>query len=478
MNMNSRKIVFIEPPVSLEDVYGGLSKVGAVSPPLNLLLLAAIVRERGYKPYIIDSPALGLNYADIVNRIEKIEPKFIGITAMTPHIIQAGKLAKAIKAAVPEAIILLGGAHISSVPEETMLRFPEIDIGLVGEADHALPELLGALNKGECASTIKGTISREGLRLINTGQRNDKIHLDDLPFYAWDILEGFPHIYKTPLFAAHRTPATPILTSRGCPGKCIFCYSGCHKTFSTYSAEYIINMLKYLKKNYGIREFMLYDDNFVMFKQNLKKLLNMLIKEKLDLTWVCNARVDMVTEEMLSLMAKAGCWQISYGIETGNQRIMDMLEKNISKDQVSKAVEWSRKVGIRTVGFFMIGHFGETQETIEETTQFACNVGLDDFRMTFFTPLPGTKALLIADQYGEFDNDWGKMNLFSPIFIPKEVTKKQLIDGQKRAIRKFFFRPKAIWMYLKMVRNPLIALKGSYLLGQYVLKRDRFHQIG
>src|SRR3989338_3784056 len=161
--MNSRKIVFIEPPVSLEEVYGGLSKVGAVSPPLNLLLLAAIKRKKGYEQYIIDSPALGLNYADIVNRIEKIEPKFIGITAMTPHIIQAGKLAKAIKAALPEAIILIGGAHMSSVPEETMRRFPEIDIGLVGEADYALPELLDVLNKGECASIIKGTISREGL---------------------------------------------------------------------------------------------------------------------------------------------------------------------------------------------------------------------------------------------------------------------------------------------------------------------------
>jgi len=474
--MYSDRIVFIEPPVLLDEIYGGLAKVGAVSPPLNLLLLAAIVRERGYRPYILDCPALGLDYIDVIRRLQTIKPKFIALTAMTPHIMQAGKLAKIIKKELPETIILLGGPHVSAAPEETMQRFPDIDIGAIGEADSSLPELLDALNASQQVKSVVGFISRENGKLINTGQRKEKIKLDDLPLYAWDILEGFPHLYKTPLFATHRTPATPILTSRGCPGNCIFCYSGCHKTIATYSADYIIKMLKHLKKNYGIKEFMLYDDNFVMFKQNLIKLLNMLIDEKLSLTWCCNARVNMVNEEMLRLMAKAGCWQISYGIETGNQRVMDILEKKITKEQVSKAIEWSRKVGIRTVGFFMIGHFGETRETIEETIQFACNIGLDDFRMTFFTPLPGTKASLMADKYGKFDKDWGKMNLFSPIFIPTGMTKKQLIDGQKRAIRKFFFRPNPIWAYLKMVRNPLIALKGSYLLGQYILKRDRVQQ--
>ena len=173
-----------------------------------------------------------------------------------------------------------------------------------------------------------------------------------------------------------------------------FCYSGCHKTLSTYSAEYIIKMLKHLKTAYGIKEFMLYDDNFVMFRQNLMKLLHMMISSELDLTWSCNARVDMVNQEMLNLMAKAGCWQISYGIETGNQRIMDLLGKNITKEKVCRAIDMARSAGIRTVGFFMIGHFGETQETIDETIEFARNCGLDDFRMTFSPLCRGQKPLL------------------------------------------------------------------------------------
>ena len=150
---------------------------------------------------------------------------------------------------------------------------------------------------------------------------------------------------------------------------------------------------------------------------------------------------------------------------------MDSLEKNITKGKVRKTIDLSRRAGIRTVGYFMIGHFGETQETIDETIQFACNIGLDDFRVSFFTPLPGTKAYLVADQYGESENDWEKMNLFTPAFIPIGFTYEQLISAQKRTIRKFFFRPKVVWSYFKMVKDPAVALRGARLLGQYVLNK-------
>ncbi|MBV6340637.1 B12-binding domain-containing radical SAM protein [Candidatus Magnetobacterium casense] len=469
--LDYNKIAFIVPPVSLNEIYGGLSKVGAVSPPLNLLLLAAIVRKNGYEPHIIDSPALGLSYKDVVTRLLRINPKYVGLTAMTPHIMQAGKLAKLIRENVPEALILLGGAHISSVPEETMIRFQEIDVGFIGEADYSLPEFLDMARQNN-SNAVRGIIIRANGQLRKTDDRVEKITLDKLPFYAWDVLEGFPHVYTPPLFTTHRIPATPVLTSRGCSGKCIFCYSGCHKTISAHSAEYITEMLKYLKKTYKIKEFMIFDDNFVMHRQNLIKFLNLMITEKLSLTWSCNARVDMVDDKLLRLMAKAGCWQVSYGIETGSQEIMDRLEKNITIEKVQYAIEASRKAGIRTVGYFMLGHFGETQKTMQETIKFACDLGLDDFRLSFFTPLPGTKALRIADQYGELDNEWAKMNLFSPVFIPYGMKREQLIAEQKRMLRKFFFRPKVIFSYLKMIKRPILAIKGAYLFANYVLHRN------
>lgn len=469
--MNLKRIVFIEPPVSLKDIYKGLAKTAAVSPPLNLLLLAAIVRERGFEPFVLDCPARGLGYSEVIDEVRSINPRFIGITAMTPHIMQATKLAETLKNDIPEITTILGGVHVTAAPQETMQRFSAIDVAVIGEAENTLPELLLAILGDKALHSIKGLVVRDNDEVIVTESRYEKIDLNRLPLYAWDLLDGFPSLYRTPLFASHRNPATPIITSRGCPGKCTFCYSGCHRTISTYDAEYIFDMLKYLHDTYGIVEFQIFDDNFTMYKSNLKRLLHMIIDKKLDMTWSCNARIDMVDEEMLKLMDRAGCWQISYGIESGNQQILDTIRKNITKEQVKRAISLASAVGIRTVGYFMIGHFGETNETIEETIEFAKTIGLDDFRMSFFTPLPGTASYMIADQYGEFDRSWDKMTLFAPVFVPRGLTKDKLIKSQKKAIRKFFFRPRVVLSFLRMIKNPIKVIKGVLALGQYIFTK-------
>lgn len=469
--MNER-IVLAVSPVSLGEIYGGLAKVGAVSPPLNLLLLAAIVREHGFTPSIIDSACLGLGYEAVVERIRTAAPLAVGLTAMTPHIMQTAKLAALIRERIPGLPIMLGGVHISSAPEETMARFPQIDVGVLGSADNTLPELLRAMRDGQDLANVPGLILRRDGGLLRTPERRDSVDLASLPRYAWDLLEGFPERYRTPLFAAHRSPATAILTSRGCPGKCTYCFSGCHKTIATYPAGYIFDMLVHLKQRYGIREFQIFDDNFVMYRKNLRELLGRMIEEKLDLTWSCNARVDMVNAETLALMKRAGCWQISYGIESGNQAIIDSLGKKITRERIREALEMTREAGIRSVGYFMIGHFRETVQTIRETIAFACGLPLDDFRMSFFTPLPGTAANPVAHQFGEFDDDWGKMTLFSPVFIPHGLTRDELVAWQKRAMRRFFLRPRIIASYLKLVRNPAVFAKGCLEFARYVFSRD------
>ncbi|MBF0543445.1 MAG: radical SAM protein [Candidatus Riflebacteria bacterium] len=468
--MNREKKIFLfAPPVSLEKIYGGLAKTGAFSPPLNLLLLGGILRNEGFVPTIIDSPSQGLTEEGIIKIIENDSPHVVGITAMTPHIICAGNLANRIKERFSEILILLGGAHISSEPMKTMERFPSIDVGFVGEADKSLVEFLSELKKGQPLPKIKGTIIREDKKVLFCGERQDTINLDSLPFPAWDLLKDFPQGYPPPLFSAQRFPSVPIITSRGCPGKCIFCFSGCHKTIATHSAEYIFEMLLDLRKKFKIREFMVYDDNFVMFSSNLKRLLKKIIEGNMDLTWVCNARVDMVNQELLELMAKSGCRQISYGIESGNQEILNRIGKNVSKEKVREAIWLTKKVGIRTVGYFMIGHFGESKNTIMETMEFARSSGLDDFRLSYFTPMPGTKSYEIAQEFGRFEDDWNKMTLFSPVFFPKGLSERDLRLKYKIALRRFFFRPKIILGYFRMVGSPVLAIKGALALGRYLI---------
>jgi radical SAM superfamily enzyme YgiQ (UPF0313 family) len=377
----------------------------------------------------------------------------VGITAMTPHIMQAGKLAEMLKSVLPDIVVAIGGAHVSSVPEETLSRFPAFDVGFIGESDISFPAFLDVLRHRRQWGAVPGLIIRDGEILRRTASPIQRINLSSLPMYAWDILPGFPFLYKTPLFAEHNSPSTPILTSRGCPGKCIFCFSGGHKTLDAYPADYIYSMLVYLKEHFCMREFMIYDDNFVMFRKNLFLLLDLMIDKELGLTWSCNARVDMVDDELLNKMAKAGCWQISFGIETGSPKIMAMIQKNITLKKVITSIKAAKAAGISTVGYFMIGHFEETLETIRETDKFIYESGVDEIRISFFTPLPGTAAYASAKKYGEFEDDWGKMTLFSPVFVPYGMSKEQLLNMQKKMIRRFYLRPKIILIYIRRLHN-------------------------
>lgn len=462
-------IVFVQPPVNLEEVYSGLAETASVSPPFHLLLLSAITREKGFKTCLLDCPGMRLRTDESVKKIVALNPKIVGLTAMTPHIYQAANLAKKLKESMPNVTILLGGVHVTAVPEETMQKYGVFDIGVLGEAEITIINLLKSILNKEDLNEVKGIVFREnGSTLKFTGEPDRIKNMDDLPYYAWDMLEGFPERYGPALFAYHKTPFAAIIISRGCNAKCIFCYSGSHIGLRSYSAEYTFKMIKYLMGKYGIKELSIYDDNFVMYRKHLFNFCNKLIEAKLDFSWSCNARIDLVNEDILSIMKKAGCWQISYGIESGSQKIINLLNKNVTLQQIQKIIRLTNKIGIRTVGFFMIGNFEETKETIGETIRYSRKIGLDDFRMSFFTPLPGSSAYNEAERYGYFEKNWKRMTVFQPVFVPKGLTKDALVKYQKLAIRKFFFRPKIFFSYAKMVRKPDLVLKGAKALVKYI----------
>jgi radical SAM superfamily enzyme YgiQ (UPF0313 family) len=202
-----------------------------------------------------------------------------------------------------------------------MQRFSSFDIAVIGEGELTLVELLRALSAGNTLSAVQGLIFREGNNLINTGRRPFIKDLDSLPFPAWDLLEEFPARYMPAPFKVMKLPAAILVTSRGCPNKCIFCDrsvfgSSCHG----YSAEYVVRQMSELYHRYGVREFSFEDDTFITFRSRLKEICERLIELRLDISWTCLGRVNHVTAENLRLMRKAGCWQISFGIESGTRR--------------------------------------------------------------------------------------------------------------------------------------------------------------
>ena len=182
----------------------------------------------------------------------------------------------------------------------------------------------------------------------------------------------------------------------------------------------------------------------MLFKPRLVEICEGVMKERLDLSWSCLGRVDMVTPEILKLMRRAGCWEIGYGIESGAQHILELEKKNINLAQVEQAVEWTKEAGILAKGFFMIGHPLENEDTINKTIGFAKKIPLDDISVMMLTPFPGSELYKTAHQYGIFNNDWDKMNLLQPVFIPKGLDEEALNNSTRRLLREFYLRPRII----------------------------------
>ena len=448
------KFFLINPPLSMDKRYGKLKNAGSTMPSLGLCSLAGVIRKHNVTPMIIEAGSLGLSDRDIIDQIQTVKPEYVGITASTLSIFSAGRLAKEIKQVRKETVVVIGGPHLTAIPEQTMELFKDFDIGVIGEGEETIAELI--TRNATDLTKIKGIIFRENDQLHKTEPRPFIKNLDMLPFPAWDILPDFPSAYHPPAFRFRRLPAASLVTSRGCPNKCIFCdRSVFGSQCRVFSAEYIMEMLHNLYNNYGIREILFEDDTFVMFKPRLIAICESIIREKLNISWSCLGRADMVTQDTLTLMKRAGCWQIAFGIESGDQRIIDFIEKKIRLDKMKRAIFWTKEAGIMTKGFFIIGLPTETKESIQHTIDFIAATPLDDISVNMFTPFPGSKIYQTAKEFGEFEDTWEKMNLLEITFVPHGLTKEELSQYSQLILKRFYLKPKTIIAYLKrMLVNP------------------------
>ena len=245
-----------------------------------------------------------------------------------------------------------------------------------------------------------------------------------------------------------------IVTSRGCPGQCTFCDNSVFgRKYRWHSPRYIINMIKILKQRYNIKEIQFKDDNLLVNKITLKELCEIMIKEKLNITWNCGGRVDMVNPEILKIMKEAGCWQIWYGLESGSDKVLKCMKKNITVEQIKYAVKITKDAGISPGGFFMVGNPNETEEDIKMTLKLLLELPLDEFHMSHLTPFPGSELYRTADMYGQFDRNWKKMNGWNILFVPKGLTREKLVYYSNLAFRKFYLRPRIILSYIRKIRS-------------------------
>ncbi len=455
--INNKKITFINPPYEqIAPGYGFVKKITSRFPSLGLLHLAAEIRLHGYLPTIIESDIFNLDVEAVVNKVVARQPTYVGITLFTVGVCNASAIAKAIKQQAPMIKIVVGGPHISSMGTETMQRFPEFDFAVIGEGEHILTRLLNILEEGGDVSSVAGIIYRDGPFTKQTSGRAINKVLDELPMPAWDLLVDFPKAYKPAIYDFPRGPVASIAASRGCPFHCKFCDTS---TFGArvrhYSPIKVFEMMKHLHDTHSIRHIMFVDDLFLASSLRTTELCNMLLKSGMNLTWSCTARVDTVKPNILRLMKRAGCWEISFGLESGSNELLQKMDKAADIDKAEQAVTWTAEAGIRTKGLFMLGYPGENEETIQQTKAFVQRIPMTIMNLSKFTPYPGSP--IYRDIYGTKirEDCWDKMNGMNFLWVPEGMTKERLEKHYREILTSFYRRPAIGRHYLKLsLTNP------------------------
>lgn len=475
MSDDRRTLVLCEPPYLFWDrSRDGLRQGEETIPGMGVLMLAAVARQRGYRVHLIDAKGQGTALDEVCRRIEALRPDYLGLSATTISVTNAARVAERVKRALPGAVTILGGAHVSAVPERTLRAFPGIDYGISGEGEVALFALLERLERGAPVDDLPGVAHRQGGLVIANPRAPYIDDLDSLPAPAWDLLPDFPHRFQPSLFGYPRTPVATLITSRGCPFTCVFCdRSTSGRKGRLHGVETVVALCRELAGR-GARHILFLDDLFTVRKQRVVDLCHALIAADLDLTWSCNSHPNLLDLPTLRLMRRAGCWQIAYGIESGSQRVLDTVKREVRIPRMRETLRLTRQAGIRTKGYLMLGHPTETGESLRETEAFLRVAELDLCQITKFTPYPGTPAYPTIHQHGDFDEDWERMNAMQFVFVPRGLTPADLEHAFDRCYRAFYSRPDVLWSMARlMVSEPRFIGRMASSAAVYVRARLR-----
>jgi anaerobic magnesium-protoporphyrin IX monomethyl ester cyclase len=421
-------------------------------PPLGLALIAAILEKADYSVTLLDANALGILPEDIPGLVADAD--VIGLTAMTPTISTALRIADHIKISKPDTKIIMGGAHATMLTGETMASSAAVDIIVRGEGDESVIEVLKALEENQPLENITGISYRQEGTIKHSPERTPSVDIDSLPFPAYHLLPLKSYRPHPP--HGMYMPFAAVVTSRGCPYRCAYCSKPVFGSkFRAQSPARVIDELAYLKDRFGIREVAFYDDSFTVDKKRVHAIADRIISSGLKIAWTCETRVNLVDKELLHHMQMAGCYAVAYGIESASPEIIKVLNKDTTIEQVEAAVRASREVGLQVIGYFMIGSPGETPETIRQTIDFARNLKVDFAQFSVTTPFPGTELYDIYTQNRKEYISWdsfvyaGTDNPTTPVFESDKLTRDDLKKWLTQAYRDFYLRPAYFWQRLR-----------------------------
>jgi radical SAM superfamily enzyme YgiQ (UPF0313 family) len=428
-----------------------ISTVFNLMPPLGMMSMAAVLERSGIDVEIIDCYATPMPLAELVEKIIRRGADCLGISTTTSSFNEGYRVAAAVKEKAPQVFTLFGGAHACTIGAPLLDLFPAIDCLVIGEGENTMLELAQAGFKG--IGEIPGVAYRgaDGKGVLS-GVRELIKDLDDLPFPAYRKLPHFPRSYNLPLFSYPTAPNTSIISSRGCPYSCSYCdRSVFSRGFRFNSPEYIVEHVAMLNRDFGIRHVSFYDDLFTFDRRRVAEFCDIKERKGVKVTYNCIARLEHVDPELLELLKRSGCWQVNFGIESGDPEIVKQHRKFLGLDEVGRKLRMVKEAGMRVKGLFMVGLPGEGEAAIRRTIEYALSLPLDEVNVTKFTPFPGAPIYNTIREQGEFNENWDLMNCLNFVFVPHGMTRQQLEDLYNEFIRRFYHRHRITWGYTKML---------------------------
>ncbi len=405
---------------------------------------------------MLDAPAHRLDLAGFAEKLKAYRPDIVGLTAYTTTFAHAMAAAEKVKEAFPQALLVVGGPHPSVRPEEC-LASPAIDAAVRGEGEETFRRIVECASAGGDLSGVPNLLYKRNGEVIATATEPQFLDPEALPFPARDLVDM--RLYRPAHGAFRRLPATNMITARGCPFHCNFCSKSISGSrYRGQSPEKTVREIEALVRDYGIREVSFSDDVFTLDRRRTEAFCDLLAERRLDLTWGCSTRVNLVSPELLAKMRKAGCISVGYGIEAGDPEILARVQKGLSLECARDAIRWTRQAGIESRAFYIFGFPGETRATLQKTLDVALELNADFVIFNLAIPLPGTELYDEAKSQGLLLYDgpelYSRADGPHPLIRLADVSEDELARFYRRAYRRYYLRPRYMLRRAMAVRSP------------------------
>jgi len=424
--------------------------------PLGIMMIAAVARQEGFPDmHILDMKVEDWMPERCVDELVKLAPAVVGLSAMTYEAGCLHEVAKLLKQRLPDTIVVAGGPH-PSVAAEDVLKDPSVDFVVRGEGEYTFAELLKGLEQGRTDwSECMGLSWRKDGVVTHNPDRPPPQKLDEMPFPTWDLIDHAKY-HKVPrggVIYAHKEFAT-MFSSRACPWRCTYCHNSYGKVFRERSAEHVLAEIDLLVTKYGVKELVFMDDIFNFRPARAKAIAQGIIDRgyKLALTFPNGFRGDILDEELVVLLKKAGMYRCMVAVESASPRLQKVMQKNLKIDKVRKIVEFIASQGVMVHGAFMLGFPSETEEEMNETIEWAATSSFHTAAFFRVIPFKGTRLFSQVEEAGHpLPTDWSAYEPYKSEINLSAVPEERIFELRKKAYRRFYWNPKRLYRIFSLI---------------------------